>query len=77
MIDGVYQKPQRHETTHNPKEKCLYVMNTSFKDGYPFLKELFAVEIEKTKIKLIKLKYLGQAISDLSKMIKKCLRQIA
>lgn len=41
------------------KKNAQYVMNTSFKDGYPFLKELFAVEIEKTKIKLIKLKYLG------------------
>ena len=27
-------------------------MKTNFKDGYPFLKELFAVEMGKTEIKM-------------------------
>ena len=47
----------------NPK----YVMKPNFKDGYPFSKELFAVEMGKTEIKMNKPVYLGQAILDLSK----------
>ena len=46
-----------------------YVMKPNFKDGYPFLKEFFAVEIGKTEIKMIKPVYLGQAILDLSKTL--------
>ena len=44
-------------------------MNTNFKDGYPFLKQLFAVERGKTEIMMNELVYLGQAILDLSKAL--------
>ena len=46
-----------------------YVMKSNFKDGYPFSKELFAVEMEKTEIKMNKPVYLGQVILDLSKTL--------
>ena len=36
-----------------------YVMKPIFKDGYPFSKHLFAMEMGKTKIKMNKLVYLG------------------
>ena len=36
-----------------------YVTKPNLKDGYPFLKELFAVEMGKTEIKMNKLMYLG------------------
>ena len=44
-----------------------YVMKPNFKDGYPFSKEFFAVEIGKTEIEMNKPVSLGQAILDLSK----------
>ena len=44
-------------------------MKPNFRDGYPFSKHLFAVEIGKTEIKMIKPLYLGQAILDLSKTL--------
>ena len=37
-------------------------MKPNFKDGHPFSKYLFAVEMEKTEIKMKKPVYLGQAI---------------
>ena len=46
-----------------------YVMKPNFKDGYPFSKELFAVEMGKTEIKMNKPVYLGQAIFDLTKKL--------
>ena len=42
-------------------------MKPNFKDGYPFSKHLFAVEMGKTEVKMNKPVYLGQAILDLSK----------
>ena len=48
------------------KKHRRYVMKPNFKDGYPFLMELFAVEMGKTKIKKNKPMYLGQGILDLS-----------
>ena len=36
-----------------------YVMRPNFKDGYPFSKYLFAVEMGKTEIKIKKPVYLG------------------
>ena len=53
----------------NDKKYLKYVMKPNFKDGYPFSKHLFAVEIEKAEIKMNKLVYLGQAILDLSKTL--------
>ena len=44
-------------------------MKPNFKDGQPFSKSLFAVEIEKTEIKTNKPVYLGQTILDLSKTL--------
>ena len=46
-----------------------YVMKPNFKNGYPFSKDLFVVEMGKTEIKMNKPVYLGQAILDLSKML--------
>ena len=47
------------------------VMKPNFKDGYPFSKELLAVEMEmgKTEIKMNKPVYLEQAILDLSETL--------
>ena len=46
-----------------------YVMKPNFKNDYPFLKDLFVVEMGKTEIKRNKPVYLGQAILDLSKTL--------
>ena len=46
-----------------------YVMKPNFKNGYPFSKHLFAVEMGKTKNKMNKLVYLAQAILYLSKSL--------
>ena len=45
-------------------------MKPNFKDGHPFLKELFAVEMGKAEITMNKPVHLGQAILDLSKTLK-------
>ena len=44
-------------------------MEPNFKDGHPFSKHLFAVEMGKREITMNKTVYLGQAILDLSKML--------
>ena len=44
------------------KKYLKYVMKPNFKDGHPFSKYLFAVEMRKTEIKMSKSVYLGQAI---------------
>ena len=46
-----------------------YVMKSIFKEGHPFSKHFFAVEMGKTQIMMNKPVYLGQAILDLSKML--------
>ena len=51
------------------KKHGRYVMNPNLEDGYPFLMELFAVEIGNTGIKKNKPVYLGQVILDLSKTL--------
>ena len=51
------------------KKYLKYVMKPNFKDGFPFSKHLFAVEMGKTEIKMNKPVYLGQAILDLSKTL--------
>ena len=45
------------------------IRKPNFKDGHPFSKHLFAVEMGKTEIKINKSVYLRQAILDLSKML--------
>ena len=49
------------------KKFLRYVMKPNFKDGHPFFKHLFAVEMGKAEIKINKPVYLGQAILDLSR----------
>ena len=46
-----------------------YVMKPNFKDWFPFLKGLFAVEMEETEIKTNKLVYFGPAMLDLNKTL--------
>ena len=46
-----------------------YFMKPNFKDGRAFSKDLFAVEMGKTEMKMNKPVYLGQAILDLSKTL--------
>ena len=46
------------------KKYLKYVMKPNFKDGFPFSKHLFAVEMGKTEIKMNKPVYLGQAILE-------------
>ena len=46
-----------------------YVIKPNFKDGFPFSKHLFAMEMGKTQIKMNKAVYLRQAILDLSKTL--------
>ena len=45
----------------NDKKYLNDVMKPKFKDGYPFSKHLFALEMGKTEIKMNKPVYLGQA----------------
>ena len=45
------------------------MIKPNFKDGYPFSKALFAVEMRKTEIKMNKPMYIGQAILDLNKTL--------
>ena len=45
------------------------MIKPNFKDGYPFSKALFAVEMRKTEIKMNKPVYIGQAILDLNKTL--------
>ena len=51
------------------KKHLKYVMKPNFKDGHPFSKHLFVVEIKTTSIKMNKPVYLGQTILDLSKAL--------
>ena len=51
------------------KKYLKYVMKPNFKDGHPFSKHLFAVEMGKTKIMMNKPVYLEQAILNLSKAL--------
>ena len=46
-----------------------YIMKPKFKDGFPFSKYLFTVEMGKIEIKMNNPVYLGQAILDLSKTL--------
>ena len=47
----------------------MYVTKSNFKDGRPFSKHLFAVEMGKTEIRMDKPVYLGQVILDLNKTL--------
>ena len=66
------------ENTRNHKDMKLvtsdkkyqkHVMKPKFKDGHPFSKHLFAVEMRKREITMNKPVYLGLAILNLSKTL--------
>ena len=76
MNNSVFGKTMENIRNHknmklvtNDKKYLKYVMKLNFKDGFPFSKHLFAVEMGETEIKMKKPVYLGQAILDLSKTL--------
>ena len=76
MNNSVFGKTMENIRNHknmklvtNDKKYLKYVMKPNFKDGFPFSKHLFAVEVGKTGIKMKKPVFLGQAILDLSKTL--------
>ena len=76
MNSSIFGKTMKNIRNHkdmklvtSDKEYSKYVMKPNFKDGFPFSKHLFAVEMGKTKIMMNKPVYLGQAILVLSKML--------
>ena len=76
MNNSVFGKTMENIRNHkdmklvtSDKKYLKYVMKPNFKDGHPFSKYLFAVEMGKTEIKINKPVYLGQAILDLSKTL--------
>ena len=76
MNNSIFGKTMENIRNHkdmklvtSDKKYLKYVMKPNFKDGHPFSKHLFAVEMGKTKIKMNKPVYLGQAILDLSKTL--------
>ena len=70
MNDSVFRKAMENIRNHSSDMKLVtsrekyikYVMKPKFKDGYPFSKDLFAVEMGKTEMKMNKPVYLEQAI---------------
>ena len=68
MIENISNHKDMKLVTSN-KKYLKYVIQPNFKDGLPFSKHLFVMEIGKTKIKMNKPVYLGQAILDLSKTL--------
>ena len=76
MNNSVFGKTMENIRNHknmklvrSDKKYLKYVMKPNFKDGLPFSKHLFAVEMGKTEIKMNKPVYLRQAILDLSKTL--------
>ena len=76
MNNSVFVKTMENIRNHkntklvtNNKKYLKYVMKPNFKDGYPFSKHLFAVEMGKTEIKMNKPVFPGQAILDVSKTL--------
>ena len=76
MNNSVFGKTMENIGNHkdmklvtSDKKYLNYVMKPNFKDGHPFSKHLFAVEMGRTQIKMRKPVYLGQAILDLSKTL--------
>ena len=58
-----------HEVSDKSTKNANYLIQPNFKDSYPFSKELFAVEMGKTEIKMNKPEHLGDTILDLSKKL--------
>ena len=76
MNNSVFGKTMENIRNHmdiklvtSNKKYLKYVMKPNFKDGFPFSKHLFAVEMGKREITIKKPVYLGQAILDLSKTL--------
>ena len=76
MNNSVFRKAMENIRNHKDmklvtslEKYAKYVMKPNFKDGHPFSKELFAVEMGKTEIKMNKPVYLEQVILDLSKTL--------
>ena len=76
MNNSIFGKTMENIRNHkdmklvtSDKKYLKYVMKPNFKDGHPFSKHLFAVEMGKREITMNKPVYLGQAILDLSKTL--------
>ena len=76
MNNSVFGKTMENIRNHkdmklvtSDKKYLKYVMKPNFKDGHPFSKHLFAVEMGKREITMNKPVYLGQAIFDISKTL--------
>ena len=76
MNNSVFGKTMENIRNHkdmklvtSDKKYLKYVMKPNFRDGFPFSKHLFAVEMGKNEIKMNKHVYRGQAILDLSKTL--------
>ena len=73
MNDSVFGKTMENIRSHKDLKlvrtymmpHTKYVMKPNFKDVYPFSKELFAVEMRKTEIKMNELVYLGKTVLEL------------
>ena len=77
MNNSVFGKTMENIRNHkdmklvtSDKKYLKYVMKPNFKDGHPFSKHLFAVEMGKREMTMNKPVYLGQTILDLSKTLK-------
>ena len=76
MNNSIFRKTKQNIRNHkdmklvtSDKKYLKYFIKPDFKDGHPFSKHLFAVEMGKTEVKMNKPVYLGQAILDLSKTL--------
>ena len=76
MNKSVFGKTMENISNHkdiklvtSDKKYQKHVIKPNFKDGLPFSKHLFAVEMGKTDIMMNKAVYLGQVILDLSKTL--------
>ena len=76
MNNSVFGKTMENIRNHkdmklvtSDKKYLKYTMKPNLKDGFPFSKHLFAVEMGKTEVTMNKPVYLWQAILDLSKTL--------
>ena len=76
MNNSVFGKTMENIRNHkdmklvtSDKKYLKYVMKPNFKDGHPFSKHLFVMEIAKREITMNKPVHLGEVILDLSKML--------
>ena len=76
MNNSVFGKTMENIKNHkdrklvtSDKKYLKYVMKLNFKDGHPFSKHLFAVEMGKREITMNKPVYLGQKMLDLGKTL--------